>query len=212
MEFAQTQSPVNYKIYYEAGQVFSCFHGKAGICIVDQREKNLKLEILKGDIAASNVDVIVNAANTALVLGAGVAGAIRRRGGAAIQAECDAHGPISEGEIAVTSAGNLSARYLFHAATMRPGAFSSVAIIATAVDGIFTKAQELQVLTLAMPAIGCGIGGIEFEVGIRIILGGIHKHWKKKVQYPQTLQLVLFQSREFMITQRIATELKLPLT
>ena len=68
--------------------------------------------ILTGDIVEQDVDAIVNAANNDLVLGAGVAGAIRRAGGPAIQDECDAHGPIRVGEAAITGAGRLRTRLL----------------------------------------------------------------------------------------------------
>ena len=86
-----------------------------------------KIQILQGDLMAQDADAIVNAANNDLQLGGGVAGAIRRKGGPAIQEECDRIGPIPLGEAAVTSAGfcagggNLKARYVIHAASMRLG-------------------------------------------------------------------------------------------
>jgi hypothetical protein len=79
------------------------------------------IRITQGDITDSTCDAIVNAANNDLILGAGVAGAIRRKGGPAIQAECDRIGPIPLGEAAVTRAGNLPARYVIHAASMSLG-------------------------------------------------------------------------------------------
>ena len=69
---------------------------------------NDRIEIIKGDICDLDVDAIVNAANTDLKLGSGVAGAIRNKGGSTIQLECDEHGPISLGEAAITGAGNRS--------------------------------------------------------------------------------------------------------
>ena len=80
-----------------------------------------RISILEGDLTEAEVDAIVNAANTALELGAGVAGAIRTRGGRTIQAECDAHGPVALGDAAVTSAGELPAGHVIHAAGMEPG-------------------------------------------------------------------------------------------
>jgi len=77
--------------------------------------------IITGDLVEQAVDAIVNAANNDLQLGGGVAGAIRRAGGPAIQDECDAHGPVQVGEAAITGAGNLSARYVIHAASMSLG-------------------------------------------------------------------------------------------
>ncbi len=68
-----------------------------------------RIQILEGDLTTQRVDAIVNAANTELALGTGVAGAIREAGGPEIQAECDAHGPVALGEAAVTTAGRLPA-------------------------------------------------------------------------------------------------------
>src|SRR5215472_13126278 len=75
----------------------------------------------QGDLTESGCEAVVNAANTGLMLGAGVAGAIRRKGGPQIQAECDKIGPVALGEAAVTSGGNLKARYVIHAAGMHLG-------------------------------------------------------------------------------------------
>ncbi|MGH3103962.1 MAG: macro domain-containing protein, partial [Gaiellaceae bacterium] len=81
----------------------------------------MQLEVIEGDITELEVDAIVNPANTRLLLGAGVAGAIRAKGGPSIQAECDQHGPIGLGEVAVTGAGELRARCNLHAAGMELG-------------------------------------------------------------------------------------------
>src|SRR5256885_16761979 len=80
-----------------------------------------RVVIITGDLVEQAVDAIVNAANNDLQLGGGVAGAIRRAGGPAIQDECDAHGPVQGGEAAITGAGNLPARYVIHAASMSLG-------------------------------------------------------------------------------------------
>ena len=80
-----------------------------------------RIVLMEGDITEQEVDAIVNAANSQLVLGAGVAGAIRDKGGPSIQQECDAIGPIEVGDAAVTGAGDLPARYVIHAAGMSPG-------------------------------------------------------------------------------------------
>ena len=84
-----------------------------------------RISLREGDITENAVDAIVNAANSDLVLGSGVAGAIREKGGASIQQECDAIGPIDVGDAAVTTAGELPARYVIHAAGMPPGGSAS---------------------------------------------------------------------------------------
>jgi O-acetyl-ADP-ribose deacetylase (regulator of RNase III) len=77
-----------------------------------------EIHVARGDITTFEGDAIVNAANNHLKLGAGVAGAIARKGGPEIQQECDRHGPIRVGEAAITGAGRLSVRHVIHAAAM----------------------------------------------------------------------------------------------
>src|ERR1700719_3192133 len=84
-----------------------------------------RIEILQGDLTEMNTDAIVNAANNDLQLGGGVAGAIRRKGGPKIQAECDEIGTIPVGGAAITSGGNLKARFVIHAASMELGGKTS---------------------------------------------------------------------------------------
>ncbi len=109
------------------------------------------------------MDAIVNAANTALVLGAGVAGAIREKGGPGIQAECDAIGGIPLGEAAVTSAGLLPARHVIHAAVMQPGGAASEDSIRRSARRSLELAAELGCRSVAMPALGAGIGGFSAQ-------------------------------------------------
>lgn len=118
-----------------------------------------KIEIIKGDIAESSAEAIVNAANTELVLGSGVAGAIRNEGGACIQAECNHIGPIALGEAAVTGAGELNAKYVIHAAGMRPGGQVSTESLRSSTLNSLLRAREIGVRTIAFPAIGTGVGG-----------------------------------------------------
>ncbi len=84
-----------------------------------------RIEILQGDLTEMDVDAVVNAANNDLQLGGGVAGAIRRKGGPAIQEECDEIGTIPLGGAAITSGGKLKARYVIHAASMELGGRTS---------------------------------------------------------------------------------------
>src|SRR5271168_5345786 len=84
-----------------------------------------RIEIIEGDITEMDTDAIVNAANNDLQLGGGLAGAIRRKGGPGIQTECDEIGAIPVGGAAITSGGNLKARYIIHAASMQLGGATS---------------------------------------------------------------------------------------
>src|SRR4029077_17482671 len=101
-----------------------------------------RIVIIAGDLVEQEVDAIVNAANTDLVLGGGVAGAIRSRGGPAIQRECDAHAPVNLGEAALTGGGQLAARHVIHAASMRLGGSTTAESLRASMDNAFRLARE----------------------------------------------------------------------
>jgi len=125
-----------------------------------------------GDIATYAGSAIVNAANNHLVLGAGVAGAIARRGGPSIQEECDRHGPIRVGEAAVTGAGALPCRYVIHAAAMGDEPVSERSI-RDATTASLARAAELRLGDIAFPVLGAGIGGFPFRRAVEIILAAV---------------------------------------
>ena len=118
-----------------------------------------RIVLREGDITAEPVDAIVNAANSQLVLGAGVAGAIREKGGPSIQAECDTHGPVEVGSAALTGAGQLPARYVIHAAGMPPGGPATEQSVRDSLTRSLELADEKGCRSVAVPAIGAGIGG-----------------------------------------------------
>src|SRR3990170_801135 len=113
-----------------------------------------RIVLLEGDITEQAVDAIVNAANSQLQLGAGVAGAIREKGGPSIQAECDRIGPIAVGDAAVTGAGRLRARFVIHAAGMPPGGSASAESVRACVRRSLELAAERGCRTIALPAVG----------------------------------------------------------
>jgi len=135
-----------------------------------------RIVLQEGDISEQSVDAIVNAANTELVLGAGVAGAIRRRGGPEIQRECDAHGPIELGDAAVTGAGELDARFVIHAAGMPPGGSATEASIRSAIRRSLALANERGCETIALPALGAGIAGFPEQRCAEILLDECREH------------------------------------
>jgi len=118
-----------------------------------------QLIIDQGDITTWKVDAIVNAANNDLILGGGVAGAIARRGGPTIQQECDKHGPIRVGEAAITTGGNLPARFVIHAASMRLGGRTTADSLKNSILACLNIAEEKKLISIAFPAIGTGIAG-----------------------------------------------------
>lgn len=135
-----------------------------------------RITLAEGDISEQEVDAIVNAANSALVLGTGVAGAIRERGGPTIQRECDAHGPIEVGEAAVTGAGALRARFVIHAAGMAPGGAATEDSLRSSLRRALQLARENGCQTVACPAIGAGVGGLSLQRCAEISLEEAHAH------------------------------------
>jgi O-acetyl-ADP-ribose deacetylase len=129
--------------------------------------------IISGDLVEQDVDAIVNAANNDLVLGAGVAGAIRRRGGATIQQECDAHGSIRVGEAAITGGGDLPARFVIHAASMGLGGITTSHALRSSMDHAFRLAREKGVRTIAVPAVGTGIARFPMDECAIIMAGSL---------------------------------------
>jgi O-acetyl-ADP-ribose deacetylase (regulator of RNase III) len=125
--------------------------------------------IIAGDLVEQDVDAIVNAANNDLLLGGGVAGAIRARGGPAIQRECDAHGPIEVGQAAITGGGELPARHVIHAASMQLGGRTTIQSLRSSVDHAFRLARDHGVRTIALPAVGTGIAGFPMDECARVM-------------------------------------------
>ena len=130
--------------------------------------------IITGDLVEQEVDAIVNAANNDLQLGGGVAGAIRRAGGPAIQDECDAHGPVQVGEAAVTGAGKLRARYVIHAASMSLGGRTTRISLEASMAHAFRLARQHDVETIAVPAVGTGIAGFPIDECGRVMAQCLH--------------------------------------
>ncbi len=122
-----------------------------------------RITILEGDITEQAVDAIVNAANERLILGSGVAGAIREKGGPEIQAECEAHGPVEVGDAALTGAGKLPARWVVHAASMPLGGGSTEGSVRSSLRASFAAAAEAGARTIAAPALGTGVGGFGLQ-------------------------------------------------
>jgi O-acetyl-ADP-ribose deacetylase len=134
------------------------------------------VEVLDTDITALAVDAIANAANTRLMHGGGVAGAISRAGGPAIQEESDAKAPIGLGEAVETSAGDLPCRWVIHAATMHLGGPTSADIIRRATASTLERADALGARSLALVAFGTGVGGFPLDEAARIEVEEVRRH------------------------------------
>ena len=134
------------------------------------------LEVIAADVTRLEVDAIANAANTELRHGGGVAAAISRAGGPDVQRESDEKAPIGLGEAIETTAGELPARYVIHAATMELGGPASAEIVERATHSTLAKAEELGCRSLALVAFGTGVGGFPLEDAARIMVGAAREH------------------------------------
>ena len=161
-----------------------------------------RIVLIEGDLTEQAVDAIVNAANSALVLGAGVAGAIRSRGGPSIQRECDAHGPIEVGQAAVTGAGELPARFVIHAAGMAPGGRADEQSVRAALRASLDLAHERGCTTLACPAIGAGIGGFSMQRCAEVSLEEARRHLVGETSLEE-IRFVLFGEPAYRVFEMV---------
>ena len=119
----------------------------------------MELEVREGDIAAVEADAVANAANDRLWMGAGVAGALKRAGGDAIEQEAMAQGPIPLGRAVATDGGRLPARWVIHGAVMGQDLRTNADLVRRTTRSCLELADELGCQTLALPAFGTGVGG-----------------------------------------------------
>ncbi len=147
-----------------------------------------EIEVRDADVTRLEVDAIANAANTDLRHGGGVAGAIARAGGPTIQAESDELAPIDLGAAVATSAGDMPARWVIHAATMELGGPTSDAAIRDATASTLRVASELGARSLALVAFGTGVGGFPLDEAARIEVEETRRH----LADPGPLALVVF--------------------
>jgi O-acetyl-ADP-ribose deacetylase len=134
------------------------------------------IEVLEVDITQLEVDAIANAANTRLIHGGGVAGAIARAGGPEIQRESRQRAPIGLGEAVETQGGEMPCSWVIHAATMELGGPTSAQIIRRATASTLQKADELGARSLALVAFGTGVGGFPVQEAARIEVEEVRRH------------------------------------
>ncbi len=136
----------------------------------------VSVEVLDTDITTLDVDAIANAANTRLIHGGGVAAAIARAGGDALERESREIAPIALGEAVATSGGAMPSRWVIHAATMELGGSTSAEIIRRATASTLRCAEELGAKSLALVAFGTGVGGFPLDDAARIEVEEVRRH------------------------------------
>jgi O-acetyl-ADP-ribose deacetylase (regulator of RNase III) len=165
-----------------------------------------KIVLQQGDLTEMDVDAIVNAANNDLQLGGGVAGAIRRKGGDAIQQECDAIGSIPVGGAAITMGGRLRARYVIHAASMQLGGETTARALRSSTAHALRIAAERGLRSIAFPAVGTGIAGFPIPECARIMLREVAEHLKKPTSL-EKIHFVLFDAQALAGFERVLGEM-----
>jgi O-acetyl-ADP-ribose deacetylase (regulator of RNase III) len=149
------------------------------------------VEVLEADITRLEVDAIANAANTRLMHGGGVAGAIARAGGPTIDRESRQRAPVGIGEAVETGGGEMPCRWVIHAATMELGGPTSAEIIRRATASTLRKADELGARSLALVAFGTGVGGFPVQSAARIEVEEVRRHLERDSQ----LERIVFAVR-----------------
>lgn len=142
--------------------------------------KNTQVNVVRGDITAASVDAIVNPANTKLVMGGGLALAIKKKGGQAIEDEAVRKGPITVGEAVVTKGGSLPARCVIHAATMGMDFETDEFKIRLACRNALAAAEQEKVSSLALPALGCGTGGFPELAAAKIMAQEVYRYLREQ--------------------------------
>ncbi len=132
-----------------------------------------EISVLHGDIADQETDAIVNAANNQFWMGAGVAGAIKRKGGVEIEEEAIAKGPIEVGSAASTSAGSLKAKRVIHAAVMGQDLHTHAELIRKATRSCLVIAEQEGMTSISLPALGTGVGGFSLYHCASLMIGEV---------------------------------------
>ena len=165
------------------------------------------IEIFQGDLTEMDTDAIVNAANNDLQLGGGVAGAIRRKGGPKIQEECNEIGPVPVGGAAITTGGNLKARFVIHAASMQLGGQTAAHALRGSTAHSLRIAAQKGLKSIAFPAVGTGIAGFPLRDCAEIMLREVAKHFEGPTSL-EKVKFVLFDEEALGAFQSAWNELK----
>ena len=165
---------------------------------MEMRINKSVIELIQGDITELETDAIVNAANGQLVLGGGVAGAIRKKGGPAIQQECNKKAPISVGQAVITTGGYLKAKYVIHAVGPRMGEGNEDEKLRNATLNSLKVADENNLDSIAFCAISTGIFGYPIERCAKIMLETTMDYLKEETMLKRVV-FCLYDSRSYDI-------------
>jgi O-acetyl-ADP-ribose deacetylase (regulator of RNase III) len=157
----------------------------------EARIGQVRVELAAGDITQAECDVIVNAANTQLMMNVGVAAALRRAAGAEVEQRARAQGPVAMGEVVWTQAGNLRAQWMAHAVAALRGAVCLQRCTLRVLFG--AEARQAQVL--AFPALGTGVGDVPMDLAAKLILEAIRTFAAFKPKHVRTVRVILYNEQ-----------------
>lgn len=167
--------------------------------------KSSKIKLVQGDISEVDTDVVVNAANAQLILGGGVAGAIRRKGGPKIQEECNKIGGTFVGSAVITTGGNLKAKYVIHAVGPRMGEGKEDEKLRIATINSLKLMDDKRLKTITFPAISTGIFGYPIDKCAKIMLTTTKEYITSNTQITEVI-FCLYSKKDYEIFEK---ELKL---
>jgi len=150
------------------------------------------IAVERGDITDWEVDAIVNAANTTLVMGTGVAGAIKRKGGVIIEEEALRQGPVEVGEAVLTTGGNLAATHIIHGAVMGTDLKTDGEIITRTTRSVLALADKHRLTSIALPALGAGVGHVPPPISAEAMLTEVVAHLKRGTSSLRRVVFVLY--------------------
>ena len=165
--------------------------------------KDVQIEILKGDITERETDAIVNTANNMLLLGSGLGGAIKAKGGASIAEECARYGTIAIGEAVLTGGGNLKARHIIHAALTEFDGQITGSRIETALHNSLQLANKKRFRSIAIPDMGVGISRFPAQPCAEIMFTELKKFVETENRYLQRIEIILWDIESLRIFKEV---------
>ena len=138
-----------------------------------------RIQLWNGDICELEVDAIVNPANPSLWMSTGVGGALKAAAGDQVEFAAIRQLPVSVGDAIVTPAGGLAAKMLIHAVSLDRDRRTSAGAIESAIRSAFARAREYDVVTIALPALGTGVGGFPMDDAARITVATVRDELRR---------------------------------
>jgi len=163
--------------------------------------ENSLIKLIQGDITEMETDVIVNAANVQLIMGGGVAGAIKRKGGPKIQEECNKIGGTFHGGAVITTGGNLKAKHVIHAVGPRKGEREKEKKLKSATINSLKILDKHKLKTIAFPAISAGIFGNPISWVAKIMISAVREYLKGDTQIEEVV-FCLYTSDDFEVFEK----------